>query len=75
MANSIETDVVIGGRGVTGLFLSQMLSDKGVRVALVEKSAKLATGPSTSNEGWLHSGAYHAAAILDRRVAVQSLGE
>src|SRR4051794_2384970 len=71
MSEIVRAEVGIIGGGVTGLFLMQMLSEKGLRVVLLEQSEQLAQGPSTKNEGWLHSGAYHVAAILDRRTAVQ----
>jgi|GEM_PF-590518 len=74
MYKKLSADVAVIGGGVTGLFLTKMLADRSegnVRVALIQNEPELAKGPSTRNEGWLHSGAYHAAAILDRRIAVQ----
>lgn len=65
-------DTVIIGAGVLGLWLAKKLSETGVRVALIECSTTFATGATTRNEGWCHSGAYHAAAIenLDDALAV-----
>ncbi|MFD5597799.1 NAD(P)/FAD-dependent oxidoreductase [Streptomyces griseorubiginosus] len=68
--NDIETDVVIAGAGITGLLLSVKLARVGLRVLLVEHS-KIGCGASSRNEGWLHSGTYHAAAIPDFDTAIR----
>lgn len=67
----LEVDVVIVGAGIAGLMLFKKLSALGVRVALTEKKASVADGPSTRNEGWLHRGTYHATSIKDRGQAVE----
>ena len=51
--------------------LTRKLSHLGMDVALIEKGDKLASGPSTRNEGWLHRGTYHAVSIKDRDSAMQ----
>lgn len=66
-----KVDVLIIGGGITGLMSANKLSGLGLRVALVEKEATLASGPSTRNEGWLHRGTYHASSIRDRNTAIQ----
>ncbi|MFK4104536.1 NAD(P)/FAD-dependent oxidoreductase [Streptomyces sp. NPDC019531] len=67
----IETDVVIAGAGISGLLLGVKLARVGLRVVLVEQASKIGSGASSRNEGWLHSGSYHAAAISDFRTAVR----
>ncbi len=64
-------DVTVVGAGVAGLMLTKKLSELGLSTALVEKQSKLAGGPSTRNEGWLHRGTYHATSIKDRSNAIQ----
>jgi len=64
-------DVTVIGAGVAGLMLTKKLSELGLHTALIEKQPKLAGGPSTRNEGWLHRGTYHATSIKDRANAIQ----
>jgi len=71
LRKSLKVDVGILGAGVMGLWLSLKLAERGYRVAVIEKECWIADGPSTRNEGWLHCGAYHAAAIEERSLAVQ----
>jgi glycine/D-amino acid oxidase-like deaminating enzyme len=47
-----------------GLWTAKELIDQGLTVDVVEKSEHLASGATTRNEGWLHAGTYHAAAII-----------
>lgn len=63
-------DVVLIGGGVAGLMCAAKLSELGLTVMLVEANGRLAEGPSTRNEGWLHRGTYHAQSIRDRAVAI-----
>ena len=49
-------DVAITGAGVTGVLLAMKLAALGLAVILVELQDKIAGGPSTRNEGWLHNG-------------------
>lgn len=63
-------DVIVFGGGVSGLMTTAKLSKLGLRVLLVEKERTFAFGPSTRNAGWLHSGAYQAGTIADRKRAV-----
>jgi glycine/D-amino acid oxidase-like deaminating enzyme len=70
MANVTETDVLIVGAGVAGLFLAADLAESGLRVCVVESGPHLAPGASTKNEGMLHRGTYHAAAIADEGAAI-----
>ena len=67
----LKADIGIIGAGVMGLWLSLKLAQRGYVVAVIEKEPRLADGPSTRNEGWLHCGAYHAAAIVDQSLAMQ----
>ncbi len=69
--SAISYDVTVAGAGVAGLMLTKKLSDLGIRTALIENEPKLAGGPSTRNEGWLHRGTYHATSISDRENAIQ----
>lgn len=55
----IQTDVVIIGGGVAGLFTAYMLAKYGKSVVILEKD-NFGSGASTKNEGWLHYGTYHA---------------
>lgn len=64
-------DVTVVGAGVAGLMLTQKLSELGLHTALIEREERVAGGPSTRNEGWLHRGTYHATSIHDRSMAVQ----
>jgi len=66
-----RVDVAIVGSGAMALWLARDLVVKGVRVALLEIQPELAGGASVKNEGWLHRGTYHAAAIVDRTLAMQ----
>jgi len=67
----MKADIGIIGAGVMGLWLALKLAQRGYSVAVIEKEPWIADGPSTRNEGWLHCGAYHAAAIVDRSLAMQ----
>jgi glycine/D-amino acid oxidase-like deaminating enzyme len=61
----IEVDVTVVGAGIAGLWCAKELADRGLKVAVVEKSATLANGATTKNEGWLHAGTYHSVAARD----------
>lgn len=63
-------DVVISGSGVMGLTLAKRLSEMHLDVAVLEKRSHFAAGSSIRNEGWLHSGTYHAAAIRNETDAM-----
>ncbi|WP_315792728.1 MULTISPECIES: FAD-dependent oxidoreductase [unclassified Bradyrhizobium] len=63
-------DVLIFGSGVAGLMAAMKLGRIGLKVLLIEKDHLLASGSSTRNVGWLHSGAYHAGSIVDRGAAI-----
>ena len=52
-------DVVIVGGGISGLSIAALLSRHGIAVTLLEAS-ELGTQASTSNQGWLYSGAWFA---------------
>jgi glycine/D-amino acid oxidase-like deaminating enzyme len=67
---SLRVDVVVNGGGGMGLWMAKNLSALGFKVALLEREARFAGGPSTRNEGWLHC-TYHAAAISDHNAALQ----
>ena len=71
MRNLLKVDVGVVGGGVVGLFMVNKLTDLGLSVAVIERSGRLASEASTRNEGWGHRGTYHAAAIEDRRIALQ----
>ncbi|MGR9138692.1 NAD(P)/FAD-dependent oxidoreductase (plasmid) [Rhizobium leguminosarum] len=58
-------DVAIVGGGCAGLMTADFLSELGARVAIVERSEKIAPGPSTRNGGYVHGGGFHAAVIDD----------
>lgn len=71
MKNLLKVDVVVIGGGVAALFLAKKLTECGFSVAVVEKADYLVSGAGIKNEGWGHRGTYHAAAIPDRRIALQ----
>lgn len=71
MPSTLKTAVAIIGAGVMGLWLTRKLSKLAVPVTLIESNNRLAASSSTRNEGWLHAGSYHAAAIEDRGIALQ----
>jgi glycine/D-amino acid oxidase-like deaminating enzyme len=71
MRHACKTHFAVIGAGAMGLWLVLKLSRLGIRTTLIEANTRLAAGSSTRNEGWLHSGAYHAAAINERQVALQ----
>jgi glycine/D-amino acid oxidase-like deaminating enzyme len=60
---NLKSDVTIVGGGIAGLWSAKELIDSGLKVSVIEASDTLATGSTTRNEGWLHAGTYHAAAI------------
>lgn len=60
---NLRSDVTIVGGGIAGLWSAKELIDSGLKVAVIEAADTLATGSTTRNEGWLHAGTYHAAAI------------
>lgn len=62
-------EVVISGSGVMGLTLAKNLSSYGLSVAVLERASQFASGSSIRNEGWLHAGTYHAAAIRNENDA------
>lgn len=65
-----DFSVVVVGSGISGLLVSQGLAGLGISVALVERAAAVATGATTSNEGWIHRGTYHAVSIADPEAAL-----
>jgi glycine/D-amino acid oxidase-like deaminating enzyme len=67
----LAASVFILGGGATGLFMAVELAEAGISVVLAEKRSRLASGPSTTNEGMLHRGTYHAAAVNDRKHAIE----
>lgn len=69
--SEINTNVTIVGTGICGLTLAYLFARSGNQVALVDKAGDVAHGATTRNEGWLHAGTYHAAAIEDPVMARQ----
>lgn len=63
MGQTIQGDVAIIGAGITGLWATKELAKRGYKVILIEKEDRIAPGPSSRNQGWLHRGTYHAAMI------------
>jgi len=68
---SIKADIAVVGAGVTGLMVTQKLTDLGYDVVLIEKEKVVASASSTRNEGWLHRGTYHAASIKKEEEALE----
>jgi hypothetical protein len=64
-------DAIISGAGVAGLWLARKLAREAYSILLLEKGPVLAGNASTRNEGWLHDGTYHGAAIPSRDIAVR----
>jgi hypothetical protein len=58
-----HSDITVVGAGIAGLWTAKEFVDQGLNVAIVEQAPALATGQTTKNEGWLHAGSYHAAAM------------
>jgi len=71
MGKNINVSITVVGAGVAGLMLTKKLADLGFKVCLIDKNSRIASGPSTRNEGWLHAGTYHATSIQDRVSAIQ----
>lgn len=71
MNKEIQKDISVIGAGVTGLMLTNKLTNMGYSVALIDKHPSVASGPSTKNEGWLHRGTYHATSIKEPQQAAQ----
>lgn len=63
--SEFNSDITVIGGGISGLWITKNLLDRGYAVNLVEKSPALASGATTRNEGWLHAGTYHSAVIED----------
>jgi glycerol-3-phosphate dehydrogenase len=63
--SEFRPDVTVVGGGVAGLWSAKEMIDRGLSVDVVEKTDYLANGATTRNEGWLHAGTYHAAAVYD----------
>lgn len=63
-------DIVIG-TGIAGLEAARQLQGVGRSVCVIESAAEIGTGATTHNEGWLHAGTYHSAAIVDRSEAIK----
>lgn len=68
---SITADITVAGAGVCGLFAAYKMARLGFDVLVVEAADRIAPGSSSHNEGWLHSGTYHAGAITDRHTALR----
>jgi glycine/D-amino acid oxidase-like deaminating enzyme len=68
---SVDVQVCIVGAGVLGLLTALKLVQLGISVALVEKESRIASGPSSKNEGWGHMGTYHAISVRDRSSAIR----
>lgn len=62
-------DIVIGS-GITGLEIARLLQNEGRRVCVIERESNVGAGATTRNEGWLHAGTYHSAAIVNRHDAI-----
>lgn len=65
-SNVEQVDAVVVGLGVLGLMLAKRLTDFGQRVVAIESSRQVATGPSSKNHGWLHTGIVHALSVPDQ---------
>ena len=63
-------DIVIG-TGIAGLETARQLQGVGRYVCIIESATEIGTGATTHNEGWLHAGTYHTAAIVDRSEAIK----
>jgi glycine/D-amino acid oxidase-like deaminating enzyme len=70
---NLKSDVTIVGGGIAGLWSAKEMIDRDLKVSVIESAETLATGPTTRNEGWLHAGTYHAAAIEQSRSAALSV--
>jgi glycerol-3-phosphate dehydrogenase len=68
---TLQFDVTVVGAGVSGLMLTMKLAELGLKTLLIESKPQLAGGPSTTNEGWLHRGTYHAISSQSRVNAMQ----
>lgn len=68
---TVRADVAVIGAGVCGLFIGYKLARLGFDVVIVEAADRVASGSSSRNEGWLHSGTYHAGAIADRSRSIR----
>lgn len=64
-------DAVVVGAGVTGLLLSERLARWNIRACLIETGTSIPGGATSTNQGWLHSGAYSAASIADEAEAIE----
>lgn len=64
-------DAVVIGAGVTGLLLAEWLARWNIRVCLVETKTSIPGGATSTNQGWLHSGAYSAASIAGETEAIE----
>jgi len=71
MSEQLQTDAVVVGAGIAGLWSAKELVDRGMRVVVVEKDSALACGQTTRNEGWLHAGTYHSVAIANEEDALR----
>lgn len=63
-------DIVIG-TGIAGLETARQLQGVGRSVCVIDSATEIGTGATTHNEGWLHAGTYHSAAIVDRNEAIK----
>jgi L-2-hydroxyglutarate oxidase len=70
-------DVVVVGGGILGLATAHRLLEvrPGIRLAVVEKEAELATHQSGHNSGVLHAGLYYAPGSLKARLCREGKAE
>ena len=66
---TVESDLVIVGAGIAGLWTAKEAIDNGLSVTVVEAAGLLAAGATTRNEGWLHAGTYHSGAIEQHEIS------
>ncbi|WML84585.1 FAD-dependent oxidoreductase [Streptomyces sp. VNUA74] len=59
------------GAGICGLFTAYKLARLGFDVVIIEAASRVGSGSSSRNEGWLHSGTYHASSVTDRATALR----
>lgn len=83
MSEAVDADLVIVGGGIVGLAtgLQLLAANPGLRIAIIEKEAELATHQSGHNSGVLHAGLYYAPGSLkatlcrEGKVAMEAFAE
>jgi L-2-hydroxyglutarate oxidase LhgO len=71
MRSSHQVEAVVVGAGIVGLAIARALSQRGLKVLLLEKERAIGTGTSSRNSEVIHAGLYYEPGSLKARLCVE----